>query len=125
VEHFVPEHNFADFHIDERLKKILLRKDIQCLLQFRTNQFRTFCVDQILLVLPILVQEKLPPFSFHLFIKFLQNPKENVLIVAPTRELAIQIEQELKNFTAGLKLYSVCCVGGAKYWWTNSRTSIS
>jgi superfamily II DNA/RNA helicase len=55
----------------------------------------------------------------------LLNPKEEILIVVPTRELAQQIEEELKSFTEGLKIYSVCCVGGApigrqismlKYW---------
>jgi superfamily II DNA/RNA helicase len=33
--------------------------------------------------------------------------------MAPTRELAIQIENELKGFVTGMKIFSVCCVGGA------------
>jgi superfamily II DNA/RNA helicase len=33
--------------------------------------------------------------------------------MAPTRELAIQIDEELKTFIKGLKIFSVCCVGGA------------
>jgi len=37
---------------------------------------------------------------------------EKVLIVAPTRELAIQIDEEFRKFTRGLNLYSVVCVGG-------------
>jgi superfamily II DNA/RNA helicase len=44
------------------------------------------------------------------------SPKEQVIILAPTRELAIQIDQELKEFTkcikTGHKIYSVSCVGG-------------
>ena len=31
----------------------------------------------------------------------------------PTRELAQQIDQELKEFAQGMKIFSVCCVGGA------------
>lgn len=34
------------------------------------------------------------------------------LVIAPTRELALQIEQEFKSFVHGMKLYSTICVGG-------------
>lgn len=34
------------------------------------------------------------------------------LIVVPTRELAIQVEQEFKSLTKGLQLYSTCLIGG-------------
>ncbi|NTW61666.1 DEAD/DEAH box helicase [Candidatus Saccharibacteria bacterium] len=37
----------------------------------------------------------------------------SVLILAPTRELAQQIDQEFRNFSAGQKLYSTLVVGGA------------
>ncbi|MDP2930686.1 MAG: DEAD/DEAH box helicase, partial [bacterium] len=40
------------------------------------------------------------------------NPREQILIVVPTRELAVQIDQEFKFFTRGMKMFSVCCVGG-------------
>jgi ATP-dependent RNA helicase RhlE len=35
------------------------------------------------------------------------------LIVAPTRELAVQIDEEFRIFAKGLRLYSAICVGGA------------
>ncbi|HET9411598.1 MAG TPA: DEAD/DEAH box helicase [Candidatus Saccharimonadales bacterium] len=34
------------------------------------------------------------------------------LIVAPTRELAVQIDEEFRAFSRGLQLYSALCVGG-------------
>lgn len=36
----------------------------------------------------------------------------SILIMAPTRELAQQIDEEFKRFSAGMKLYSVLLVGG-------------
>ena len=36
----------------------------------------------------------------------------SVLIMAPTRELAQQIDEEFRRFSAGMKLYSVLLVGG-------------
>ena len=36
----------------------------------------------------------------------------SILIMAPTRELAQQIDAEFKKFSVGMKLYSAVCVGG-------------
>lgn len=41
-----------------------------------------------------------------------QNKKETVLIMAPTRELAMQIEDDFRNLSFGLGIFSVACVGG-------------
>ncbi len=35
-----------------------------------------------------------------------------VLIMAPTRELAVQIDDEFKKFSKGMRLFSALCVGG-------------
>ena len=35
-----------------------------------------------------------------------------VLIMAPTRELAQQIDEQFRMFSAGMKLYAAICVGG-------------
>jgi ATP-dependent RNA helicase RhlE len=40
------------------------------------------------------------------------NKRETVLIMAPTRELAIQIESDFRNLAFGLGMFSVSCVGG-------------
>jgi ATP-dependent RNA helicase RhlE len=43
-----------------------------------------------------------------------KNPHhEKVMVMAPTRELAQQIEKEFGTFATRLRLYSVICVGGA------------
>ena len=42
-----------------------------------------------------------------------RNKEEKVLVLAPTRELALQIEQEFRDFTRGMRMFSVACVGGA------------
>lgn len=38
--------------------------------------------------------------------------KSYALVVVPTRELALQVEQEFKSMTSGLKLFSACFIGG-------------
>ena len=41
-----------------------------------------------------------------------QAKRETVLIMAPTRELALQIEADFKNLAFGFGMFSVACVGG-------------
>jgi superfamily II DNA/RNA helicase len=41
-----------------------------------------------------------------------QNKRELVLIMAPTRELALQIESDFRALAFGLGIFSVACVGG-------------
>jgi superfamily II DNA/RNA helicase len=41
-----------------------------------------------------------------------QNKRETVLIMAPTRELAMQIDSDFRTLSFGLGIFSVSCVGG-------------
>src|SRR3989344_480365 len=41
-----------------------------------------------------------------------KNMREKVLIMAPTRELALQIESDFKKLAFGFGMFSVACVGG-------------
>lgn len=56
---------------------------------------------------------KTAAFLIPLVNKAANDRNERVLIVAPTRELAMQIVDELNVFTTGLNLDSVLCIGGA------------
>lgn len=56
---------------------------------------------------------KTAAFLLPLIEKTLKDYSRQTLILTPTRELAIQIEDELKKLSKGFKLYSVTCVGGA------------
>lgn len=49
-----------------------------------------------------------------------QKPNFQVLIISPTRELALQIDEEFKSIATSLKLYSTSLIGG-----TSVRTDIS
>lgn len=56
---------------------------------------------------------KTAAFLAPLINKVLQNRRARILIVAPTRELAAQIDQEFKKLSQGMRIFSACCVGGA------------
>jgi superfamily II DNA/RNA helicase len=55
---------------------------------------------------------KTAAFLIPLLNKLMHDRGQKILIVAPTRELAVQIQDECSLFTVGLNLYSVLCIGG-------------
>lgn len=56
---------------------------------------------------------KTAAFALPLINRILKNPGSKTLILAPTRELAGQIKQEIRSFTPGLKVYVSLAIGGA------------
>jgi ATP-dependent RNA helicase RhlE len=56
---------------------------------------------------------KTAAFLLPLLDKVIKNRNERILIMAPTRELAQQINEEFRGFEKGLKIFSVLCIGGA------------
>jgi superfamily II DNA/RNA helicase len=125
VDQFVPEHLFKDFNIDDRIKANIFAKGYN-----EPTPIQDKIIPHVLRGVDVVGiantgTGKTAAFLIPLINKVLLNPKEEILIVVPTRELAQQIDDELKSFTAGMKIYSVCCVGGApigrqismlKYW---------
>lgn len=56
---------------------------------------------------------KTAAFLIPLIDNIYQQKSKKVLIMAPTRELAVQIESELRLFTRSMRLNSSLCIGGA------------
>jgi ATP-dependent RNA helicase RhlE len=110
---FEPVHKFVDFKFDDRLQfnveshgyvsptpiqdgaipHVLLGKDLIGLANTGTGKTAAF-------LLPILQ-------------RMLHRQAKRALVLIPTRELAIQIEEEFRIFAKGLNLYATLVVGGA------------
>jgi superfamily II DNA/RNA helicase len=113
VEHFVPEHKFADFQIDEVLKSGIINKGYTLPTPIQDRSIPHILKGQDIVGIANTGTGKTAAFLIPLIDKVLKNRKNKILIVVPTRELAIQIQNELNGFTKGMKIFSVCCVGGA------------
>jgi len=112
IENFIPEHKFQDFKIDQRLIRAVANKGYKIptpiqdqIIPHITNGFDVVGIADT-------GTGKTAAFLLPLINKILQNSREKILIVVPTRELAIQIDQESKFFARGMRIFSVCCVGG-------------
>ncbi len=117
VEHFVPDHAFTDFHIDEKIKKNITAKGYITPTPIQDKSIPHILRGSDLVGIANTGTGKTAAFLIPLINKVLlsrNNPlPERVLVVVPTRELAQQIEAEFKDFTPHLNMYAVCCVGGA------------
>jgi len=114
TENFMPEHKFQDFKIDQRLIRAIANKGYKIPTPIQ-DQIITHIIEGFDVVgIADTGTGKTAAFLLPLINKILQNSRERILIVAPTRELAIQIDQEFKFFAReGMRIFSVCCVGGA------------
>jgi superfamily II DNA/RNA helicase len=112
VQEFKPEHAFSDFLIDERLKNAIIKKGYTCPTPIQDRAIPHILKGSDLVGIANTGTGKTAAFLIPLIHKVLLNNKEQILIIVPTRELAIQIEQELKSLVFGMKIFSVCCVGG-------------
>ena len=113
VIHFTPEHSFEDFRIDARLKQTIMAKGYAEPTPIQDRTIPHILAGSDLVGVANTGTGKTGAFLIPLINKVLLNRQEQVLIVVPTRELAIQIDNELKEFAIGMKIFSVCCVGGA------------
>ena len=113
VSKFVPEHLFKDFNIDDRIKANIFAKGYVEPTPIQDKIIPHVLRGEDVVGIANTGTGKTAAFLIPLIQKVLLNPKEEILIVVPTRELAQQIEEELKSFTEGMKIFSVCCVGGA------------
>lgn len=109
---FTPEHAFTDFDILPVLKQSIVAKGYVTPTPIQDQAIPHVLKNVDVLGIANTGTGKTAAFLIPLINKILLNPKEQVLIVVPTRELAIQIDQEFREFSRGLKLFSVCCVGG-------------
>src|SRR3989344_2425789 len=110
---FVTEHNFTDFLIDAKLKQAIINKGYISPMPIQDRTIPYILKGQDVVGIANTGTGKTAAFLIPLINKVLGNNKEQVLIVVPTRELAQQIDEELKGFSKGMRIFSVCCVGGA------------
>lgn len=110
---FVPEHKFIDFKITDRLKENIVNKGYVNPMPIQDRTIPLILEGRDVVGIANTGTGKTAAFLIPLINKVLSNSREKVLVVVPTRELAQQIDEELRGFTKGMKIFSVCCVGGA------------
>ena len=118
-EKYVPDTLFVDFKIEESIKKNILARKFEHPTPIQDKTIPHILAGKDLIGLANTGTGKTGAFLIPMLDKIIKNPHEKLLVVVPTRELAIQIQEEFRAFAAGLRIGSVVVVGGA-----NIRTQI-
>ncbi len=112
-EVFTPKHQFTDFNIEPKLKEAIIGKGYTTPTPIQDEAIPKVLEGRDIVGIANTGTGKTAAFLIPLLNKVIKDPNEQAIIIVPTRELAIQIEDELRGFTKNMKIYSVCCVGGA------------
>ncbi|MGB2762298.1 MAG: DEAD/DEAH box helicase [Minisyncoccales bacterium] len=111
-EVFVPEHSFADFELNSALLRSIGQKGYAQPTPIQDKIIPSILQGKDVVGLANTGTGKTAAFLIPLIEKILQNPHDQILIVTPTRELALQIEQELQGIAKHMRVYSIACIGG-------------
>ncbi len=112
-EIYTPKHKFSDFPIDERVLTNIMAKGYENPSPIQDQAIAYALKGTDVIGLANTGTGKTAAFLIPLLHRLLQDPKKQALVIAPTRELAMQIEKECFEFAKNLNLPSVVCVGGA------------
>lgn len=107
-------HAFSDFDLGDAIQRNLIARNYITPTPIQDQAIRPALEGRDLIGLANTGTGKTAAFLLPILHKLLANDgKGSVLIMVPTRELAVQIDEEFRSFARGLKLYSAVCVGGA------------
>lgn len=112
-ETYVVAHKFADFEVSPLLQKNIIDKKYVDPTPIQDQVIPAILNGRDVIGIANTGTGKTAAFLIPLIEKVLKNRNEKVLIVAPTRELAVQIQDELYSFSYNLDIHSVLCIGGA------------
>lgn len=114
VEDSIPVKNsFADFPIDPRLRQNISLHGYRVPTPIQDQAIPYILAGRDLIGIANTGTGKTGAFLIPLINKIIHNKYERILIIIPTRELAVQINDELKVFSRSLNIYSVLVIGGA------------
>lgn len=104
--------NFCDFGFVPQLEKNIKFKNITTPTPIQDQSISHVMQGRDLIGLASTGTGKTGVFLWPMINKAYKDNREKVLIIAPTRELAVQIANEFHSFSFGMRVFSALCVGG-------------
>ena len=111
-EAYLAVNTFADFGLHEQLLANVMRRGYSKPTPIQDQAIPVLMSGKDVGGIANTGAGKTAAFLLPLIDKLLKDPNQGVLILAPTRELALQIQEELKAFLIDLPLGTALCIGG-------------
>ena len=110
---YVSHNNFADLNIHPAILKNLVEKGYEKPTEIQDGVIQTLITGRDVLGIAKTGTGKTAAFLIPVIHSMLSSQAlQSTLILAPTRELAIQIHEEFKGLTKGMNFTSACFIGG-------------
>ena len=113
---YIPYHKFEDFPVSSQIKRNIANKKYVSPTPIQDQAIPVILEGSDIIGIANTGTGKTAAFLVPLIDKVYKDRSQKVLIIAPTRELAIQIEDELWDFANGLGIYSALCIGGTNIY---------
>lgn len=110
---YEPVNSFADFPLDEMVKQNISNRGYDKPTAIQDQGLLPVLEGRDLVGIANTGTGKTAVFLLPLITKMAKDRDQRALIIAPTRELAVQIQDEFKKFSVGMNLHSTLCIGGA------------
>lgn len=110
---FVPKNRFDDFNIHQLLKDNIIKMGFTLPTSIQDEAVPFGLDNKDVIGIADTGTGKTAAFAIPILNKLIQNPAAKALIVAPTRELAQQIEDECHSIAKGSSLYGALLIGGS------------
>lgn len=110
---YTPQHAFTDFEISEDLKKRILDRGYTSPTAIQDQAIPLVLEGHDVVGIANTGTGKTAAFLIPLIHKVTSLADQKVLIICPTRELAVQIRDELIRLTQRSHIFSALCIGGS------------
>ncbi len=110
---YEPKHRFVDFPIDHKLRQNITNKGYVVPTAIQDQTIPHTLENRDVIGIAHTGTGKTAAFLIPLINKVLLDRRQKILIMVPTRELAVQIQDELISFARDLQIRSAFCIGGA------------
>jgi superfamily II DNA/RNA helicase len=110
---YAPTHAFADFAVDERIKANLTRRGFETPTPIQDQAIPQALAGKDIIGIANTGTGKTAAFAVPILHRLINDRQSSALIVAPTRELAQQIETECRSLGQGTGLNGAVLIGGA------------
>src|SRR3989338_10683669 len=108
--------SFSDFQISDYLKVNIQNKGYTIPTPIQSQAIPSILAGRDLIGLANTGTGKTAAFLIPIINKIFRDRREKAFIVTPTRELAVQINDELRSFSANMSIYSALLIGGSNMY---------